>query len=112
MTAVLPAVSQGRVTWVRVEAGFHVASRAGEFVGFAERTSDGHVVGFDARSTPVGRYDTLEAAQRAVETAPVGDAAGRRSVATASRPRLEAAATVTGILALGVWAIAAAFPGV
>lgn len=109
MTAVLPAFAVSeRVTWVRVESGFHVASRAGEFVGFAERTPDGHVVGFDGRSTPVGRYETLEAAQRAVETAP----ATAPTRTAAREDLLQGAATVTGLLALATLAFAAmSFPG-
>ena len=72
MTSVLPprTIGGARVTWVRVESGFHVASRAGEYVGYTERTGDGHFVGFDGRSTPVGRYTTLADAERAVETEP------------------------------------------
>lgn len=112
MSAVLPTLSDRRVTWVRVEAGFHVASRAGEFVGFAERTSDGHVVGFDGRSTPIGRYDSLERAKRAVESAPAGVAPSRSVAGALSPARLQVAATATGLLALGVLAVATVIPGV
>lgn len=105
MTSVLPArgLLPARVTWARVESGFHVASRAGEYVGYAERTGDGHFVGFDGRSTPVGRYPTLAAAQRAVETAPSA------SVPVLS-PRTEAgfhfAAAISGMIALGAFVAA------
>ena len=105
MTSVLPARAIGgtRVTWVRVESGFHVASRAGEYVGYAERTGDGHFVGFDGRSTPVGHYTTLEDAQRAVEKAPTGSVTTLSSRAQAG---LHVAAAITGVIAIGTLATA------
>lgn len=111
MTSVLPArVERGRVTWVRVEDGFHVASRAGEFVGFAERTPDGHLVGFDSRSTPIGRYESLAEAQRAVEAAPT--TVVQAPLTRRTQGVLQAAATVAGMLALGVLAVAMTVPAV
>ncbi len=76
MTTLLPGPTAtrgpgaaGRITWARVDEGFHVASRAGAYVGFAERTESGDFLGFDGRSTRVGRFATLAQAQRAVEAA-------------------------------------------
>ncbi|GAA3032199.1 peptide ABC transporter permease [Microbacterium dextranolyticum] len=114
MTAVLPLrAERTRVTWVRVESGFHVASRAGEFVGFAERTPDGHVVGFDGRSTPVGRYETLAEAQRAVESAPAPSEDSEPSMSPRLLGVFQGAATVAGLVALGALGAAAlTFPGV
>lgn len=101
--AILPALRAERVTWAPVASVLHVASRAGEYVGYAEQTADGHFVGFDGRSTPVGRYETLADAKRAVESA-TSDAETVRS------PRVHAsahaAAAVSGIVALGTLAAA------
>ncbi|WP_454129268.1 peptide ABC transporter permease [Microbacterium aurum] len=111
MTSVLPArVERGRVTWVRVEDGFHVASRAGEFVGFAERTADGHIVGFDSRSTPIGRYETLAEAQRAVATAPAA-ATAEPPMSRRAEGAFQAAATVAGMVAVVTLATAMTLPG-
>lgn len=69
MTALAPAplsIASGAVTWSRVDKGFHVGSRAGEFVGYVDEMADGTHVAFDGRSTPVGRYASLKEAQRAV----------------------------------------------
>lgn len=110
MTSLLPArIERGRVTWVRVEEGFHVASRAGEFVGFAESTADGHIVGFDSRSTPVGRYESLIDAQRAVETAPIATEA---PLSRRTEGAFQAAATVAGMVALSALAVAVNLPGI
>ncbi|WP_243076492.1 peptide ABC transporter permease [Microbacterium sp. SS28] len=65
--AALPSLT--RVTWAQPDTGFHVASRAGEFVGYVDTTADGHFVAFDGRSTAVGRYDSLAHAKRAVLSA-------------------------------------------
>lgn len=70
MTTPLAELVPARATWARVESGFHVASRAGEFVGYVDQTADGAFLAFDGRSTPVGRYDTLKDAQRAVLSVP------------------------------------------
>jgi hypothetical protein len=102
MTSILPAL-RPRVTWAAVEDGFHVASREGEFVGFAERTPDGHFVGFDGRSTPVGRYESLDEAQRAVEDAPAG---GESAMSPRTEVGMQAAATISGMVALGALAVA------
>ncbi|MBF4562205.1 peptide ABC transporter permease [Microbacterium sp. VKM Ac-2870] len=105
--SILATASTTRVTWANVSDGFSVASRAGDYVGCVESTPDGHFVGFDFRSTPVGRYATLAEAQRSV-----GAAHGKRPVLDAPphSPRAEAmwqtAATLTGAVALGVLATA------
>lgn len=92
-----------RTTWAHVESGFHVASRAGEYVGFAEETADGHFVGFDGRSTPVGRYETLAEAQRAVDAARAKESEPLSSRAQAA---FQAAAAVAGVVAVGTFATA------
>jgi hypothetical protein len=104
VTSVLPArgLLPARVTWARVESGFHGLA-GGEYVGYAERTRDGHFVGFDGRSTPVGRYPTLAAAQRAVETAP---AASEPMMSPRAEAGFHLAATISGMVALGAFVAA------
>jgi len=109
VTSVLPSLRTTRVTWVTVEKGFHVASRAGEFVGFVEQTSDGHFVGFDGRSTPVGRYESLDEAQRAVQQVPAEEPA----ISPRAEGAFRAAASVSGLVAVGTLAAAVMMlPGV
>jgi hypothetical protein len=94
------AASSGRVTWSQVQPGFYVASRAGEFIGYIDRTPAGQHVAFDGRSTPVGRFDSLDAAKRAVTTDPQPQRAERawRHVAVAT-------GTMAGMLALTAGAV-------
>ncbi|WP_405373765.1 MULTISPECIES: hypothetical protein [unclassified Microbacterium] len=56
------------VVWSRVEDGFHVASRAGNFLGYIDRRRDGAFEAFDMRSRSIGRFAELVAAMRAVST--------------------------------------------
>ena len=73
------------------------------WVKHAERTRDGHFVGFDGRSTPVGRYPTLAAAQRAVETAP---AASEPRMSPRAEAGFHLAAAISGMVALGAFVAA------
>ena len=89
-----------RATWAHVEPGFHVVSRAGEFLGYVEQSRAGSFLAFDGRSTPVGRYDTLKDAQRAVlsvPSTPPPDARTRRMTRALRR-----AAVVSGVVAGGL----------
>jgi hypothetical protein len=54
------------VRWNEVEPGFRVGTRDGESVGFIESTAHGTFVAVDDRATPLGRYDSLREAQRAL----------------------------------------------
>lgn len=63
--AAMPRAGTG-VTWARVEDGFHVGSRRGEFLGYIDRQSDGTFLAFDAFSRVVGRFRGLTAAMSAV----------------------------------------------
>lgn len=103
MSAVTGA-RHARATWARVDAGFHVASRAGEFLGYVDRSADGSYLAFDGRSTPVGRYDTLRDAQRAVITTDAVTATTRRGSVLSRRSRraFERAAVVSGVVAGGL----------
>lgn len=62
---VAPAIPR-TVTWSKVDTGFYVASRAGEYVGSIDTTPDGHFVAFDGTSAPIGRYAELSDAKSAV----------------------------------------------
>lgn len=89
-----------RATWARVDSGFHVASRDGEFLGYVDQAADGSFLAFDGRSTPVGRYDTLRDAKRAVLSVDGVRPASPRSAR--ARKVFERAAVVTGVIAGGV----------
>jgi hypothetical protein len=75
-----------------------VASRDGEFLGYVDRAADGSFLAFDGRSTPVGRYDSLRDAQRAVTSVPAALPASR----TRARRAFERAAAITGVVAGGM----------
>lgn len=96
-----------RPTWARVDSGFYVASRDGEFVGSVDRSPDGSYLAFDSRSTPVGRYDTLEAAQRAAESIKSPDERRRARRVTRTLQRVAAGSgLVAGGMALTAGALA------
>ncbi|MEH3088315.1 MAG: hypothetical protein PGN24_01550 [Microbacterium arborescens] len=54
------------IVWARVEDGFHVGSRVGEFVGYIDRQADGRFHAFDSRSRLVGVFPELTSAMRAL----------------------------------------------
>ncbi|MFJ6678599.1 hypothetical protein ACIQLK_05640 [Microbacterium sp. NPDC091382] len=57
--------------WARVEDGFHVGSRDGNFLGYIERRKDGRYVAFDMRSAAVGTFADLVSAMRTLSSAPI-----------------------------------------
>lgn len=67
-----PELAQADVVWSRVEDGFHVGSRAGEFVGYIDRQPDGSHVASDMRSRVVGSFADLRAAMAALAEMPPG----------------------------------------
>lgn len=54
------------ITWARVEDGFHVGSRHGEFLGYIDRQADGRFLAFDLHSRAIGGFADLTSAMRAV----------------------------------------------
>jgi hypothetical protein len=58
------------VVWARVEDGFHVGSRRGEFLGYIERQSDGSFIAFDMLSRAAGRFTVLTQAMNALTAQP------------------------------------------
>lgn len=103
----IPAIfaPTGGVTWSTVDDGFHVASRDGEFVGSVDVTAAGIHIAFDGRSTALGRYPTLEAAQRAVVDVARGVTWPEPTRATRAVWSL---ATATGAVAVGLFVSAGA----
>lgn len=87
-----------RVSWTRVDTGFWVAHRDGEYFGCVDEVAGGFVTR-DAHGVPVGRYDTYVRATSSLRSTadPVNTARRRR----AERTRL-VAATILGTAALGL----------
>ncbi len=106
-----PAPSSSRaVTWSTVDKGFHVASRAGEFVGSIDSTADGHFIAFDATSAPIGRYASFVEARSAVTGwVPEGSRERERRVARAFMPVATSAGIVAGATA-AIGALLTAIP--
>lgn len=84
------------VRWNEVQPGFRVGTRGGDYIGFVESTAHGMFVAVDGYSTPVGRYDSLREAQRALlEIQRMGTRRSRASAELMAR-RL---ATSSGVVA-------------
>jgi len=105
MSLLTPATTE-RITWARVSDGFFVGSRSGDYVGCVERTPDGHFVGFDFRSTPVGRYASLPEAQRAVGGARASRPSSPPEPSARTQALWQGAASISGMIALGALAAA------
>jgi len=97
--SVLSLATSTRTTWSQVEAGFFVANRAGEFIGYIDSADGGAFVAFDGTSAPLGRFATLSDAQHAV-------AGATRTIPPAQAPRT--AAPSTALVAVAVGSITAA----
>lgn len=100
MTATFPAPptppSSVRVFWAKVDAGFWVAHRGGEYFGCVDAVAGGFVAR-DAHGVPVGRYDTLATAKSSLRSTTHPANVSRRRVR--ERATL-ATATVAGGTAL------------
>lgn len=88
-----PLLSGLRLQWAEVDPGFHVATKDGEFAGSVDTTHDGHFVALDARSTPIGRYETLAEAKRSLTTTLPPE---RRELETRVLSTLQTAAVMAG----------------
>jgi hypothetical protein len=73
----LPRPGAG-VVWARVEDGFHVGSRNGDFLGYIERAADGYFDANDMCSRPIGRFPTLVSAMSTLSGLPPMQAPRRR----------------------------------
>jgi len=91
------AMASARTMWAKVDTGFWVAHRAGEYFGCVDQVAGGYV-SRDAHGIPIGRYDGLEDAKASLRstTHPLNIARRRR----VERVSL-AAATAVGVTALG-----------
>ncbi|TPW78355.1 hypothetical protein [Schumannella sp. 10F1B-5-1] len=58
----------GALIWSRVEPGFYVGSRGGEFLGYIDRRPDRGYVAFDLHSSELGAFDSRDDAIAAVES--------------------------------------------
>ncbi|CAH0236186.1 hypothetical protein [Microbacterium sp. Bi128] len=104
--ASFPALTHARVMWAKVDSGFWVAHRDGEYFGCVDRVAGGFVAR-DAHGVPIGRYDELEIAKSSLRstTDPVNTAQRRRTeravviLATAAGSAAMAFALTAGALA-------------
>jgi hypothetical protein len=66
------------VVWARVEDGFHVGSRGGEFLGYIDRQRDGRWLACDLYSREVGLFADLTAAMKALTAVEASERLRRR----------------------------------
>jgi len=66
------------VVWARVEDGFHVGSRGGEFLGYIDRQRDGRWLACDLYSREVGLFADLTAAMKALTLVEASERLRRR----------------------------------
>ena len=103
--SVHPLISPA-VQWNEVEPGFRVGTREGEYLGFIESTASGTFVAVDGYSTPVGRYDTLREAQRALlELERLGTRRSRASAELVARRLAASSGLVAASLMLSAGAM-------
>ncbi|WP_279367501.1 hypothetical protein [Microbacterium testaceum] len=66
-TATPTALASARILWAKVDTGFWVAHRGGEYFGCVDQVAGGFV-SRDAHGVPVGRYDSLDAAKASLRS--------------------------------------------
>jgi hypothetical protein len=94
------------VRWNEIEPGFRVGTRDGEYLGFVESTAYGTFVAVDGCSTPVGRYDSLREAKRALlEVKRVGTRRSRASAELMARRLATSSGLVAATLMLSAGAL-------
>lgn len=78
--ASVTALASARVMWAKVDSGFWVAHRGGEYFGCVDRVAGGFVAR-DAHGVPIGRYDELDTAKASLRstTDPANTAHHRRT---------------------------------
>jgi hypothetical protein len=57
------------VTWSRIEPDFHVASSAGNFLGYVDTDGNGAFLAYNMRSEVIGSHSDVAAAMLAVTLA-------------------------------------------
>ncbi|WP_285135787.1 hypothetical protein [Microbacterium sp. lyk4-40-TSB-66] len=90
-------LSSARVLWAKVDTGFWVAHRGGEYFGCVDAVAGGFVAR-DAHGIPIGRYDTLDSAKSSLRST--------THPANVSRRRLLDRASLAAATALGGTALA------
>ena len=94
------------VRWNEVQPGFRVGTRGGEYLGFIESTAYGTFVAVDGYSTPVGRYDSLREAKRALlEIKRMGTRRSRASAELMARRLATSSGVVAATLMLSAGAL-------
>jgi len=91
-------VTGGQVTWAEVEPGFHVASRAGEYLGCIDAVRGGFVTR-DGHGVPIGKFSSLAEAKASVRQV-FGGADDLRQRRTEHYAFV--AATAAGVIALAL----------
>ncbi|MFJ4158628.1 hypothetical protein [Microbacterium testaceum] len=66
-TAAPTTLATARILWAKVDTGFWVAHRGGEYFGCVDQVAGGFV-SRDAHGVPVGRYDSLDAAKASLRS--------------------------------------------
>ncbi|MGC0367930.1 hypothetical protein [Microbacterium sp. SLBN-111] len=95
-----------RVLWAKVDSGFWVAHRGGEYYGCVDSVTGGFVAR-DAHGVPIGRYDTLEKAKGSLRsTEDPADAERRRRTERATVVLATAAGSAALAFALTAGALA------
>ncbi|WP_295830655.1 hypothetical protein [uncultured Microbacterium sp.] len=61
------ALTTARILWAKVDTGFWVAHRGGEYFGCVDQVAGGFV-SRDAHGVPVGRYDSLDTAKSSLRS--------------------------------------------
>ncbi|WP_295827569.1 hypothetical protein [uncultured Microbacterium sp.] len=61
------ALATARILWAKVDTGFWVAHRGGEYFGCVDQVAGGFV-SRDAHGVPVGRYDSLDTAKSSLRS--------------------------------------------
>ena len=101
-----PLIILPAVRWDEVEPGFRVGTRDGAYLGFIESTAAGTFVAVDGHSTPVGRYDSLREAQRALlEVKRMGARRSRASAELLARRLATSSGLVAATLMLSAGAL-------
>ncbi len=93
MSLTSPALASVRVTWAKVDTGFWVAHRGGEYFGCVDAVAGGFV-SRDAHGIPIGRYDALGTAKSSLRS--TTHPANTRRRAHAERAALVTATAVGG----------------
>ncbi len=74
MTTIRRRTTAGAITWARVEEGFYVGSRAGEFLGYIEKELDGTHSAYDMHAHAAGNFADRISAMNVLAAQPLPNA--------------------------------------